>query len=86
VTLSASFHADQDTWVRLHDYGTRPAPILTLDSLDSSLTIGVFDSVPLADHLAFARKLADTTAAYLAALETYAAHCGHCPVPRKGMP
>jgi hypothetical protein len=83
VTLSASFHADRDTWVHLHDYGTRRAPILALDNPDSNMTISVFDSVPLADHLAFARKLADATAAYLTALETYAAHCGHRQVPRK---
>jgi hypothetical protein len=73
VTLSASFHADADTSVRLLDYGTERTPILVLDNPDSDVTISMFDTVPMADHLAFARKLADAATGYLAALERYAA-------------
>lgn len=72
MSASLSVHGDATTHVRIHDYGTARTPILALDGDGYSLTVSVFDSVPLADHLTFARELAAATAQYLTALETYA--------------
>ncbi|MDT3397202.1 hypothetical protein RKE29_11180 [Streptomyces sp. B1866] len=73
MTASLGFYATRATSVRLHVYGTTRAPILQLDGSDHSLAITAFDSLPVADHLAFARALAAATADYLTALLTYAA-------------
>jgi hypothetical protein len=73
VTISIGFYANQDTTVDLNDYGTKRPPLIELDNPGHWLTIGAFDTVPMADHLAFARKLADAATGYLAALERYAA-------------
>ncbi|GAQ58671.1 hypothetical protein [Streptomyces acidiscabies] len=72
VPASMSFHCDATTTVRVYDYGTKRTPILNLDIDGCTLSLSVFDSVPLADHLVFARRLADATARYLELLETYA--------------
>ncbi|MER7923880.1 hypothetical protein ABTY96_12265 [Streptomyces sp. NPDC096057] len=73
MTASMSFYADADTTVRLSEYGTNRAPILTLDGEDHSLSVSAFDRVPIADHLTFARDLAAACADYVKALEAYAA-------------
>jgi hypothetical protein len=67
-----AFYADADTSVRLSQYGTDGAPILTLDGKDHSLAVSAFDHVPAAVHIAFARELAAACAEYVKALETYA--------------
>lgn len=73
MPASMSIYGDATTRVHIHDYGTKRTPILALDGASYSLSVSVFDSVPLADHLAFARELADAATQYLTALETYAA-------------
>jgi hypothetical protein len=73
MSASMSFRPDSDADVICHDYGTQRTPILTLWAASVSLTISGSDNFPLADHVAFARDLAAKTAAYLAALERYAA-------------
>ncbi|MEU9247598.1 hypothetical protein [Streptomyces sp. NPDC048385] len=72
MTASMSFYADGDTTIRLNQYGTRRAPILTLYGEGHSLSVSAFDHVPVANHLAFARTLAIACAEYVTALETYA--------------
>jgi alkylation response protein AidB-like acyl-CoA dehydrogenase len=72
MPASMSFHGDASTWVHLHDYGTERLPILAIDGDGYYLTISVFDSRPIADHQAFAQKLAKAAAEYLAAVERYA--------------
>ncbi|MER5531896.1 hypothetical protein ABT075_46205 [Streptomyces sp. NPDC002677] len=72
MTASMSFYADADTSIRLNQYGTRRAPILTLDGENHSLSVSAFDRLPVADHLSFARALAIACAEYVTALETYA--------------
>ncbi|MHA6762102.1 hypothetical protein [Streptacidiphilus sp. PAMC 29251] len=64
-----SLYADANTLVDLNTYGTERTPILTLVEDRTHLSIGAHDRVPLADHLAFARSLADATARYVTALE-----------------
>ncbi|SNX61877.1 hypothetical protein SAMN06272735_3627 [Streptomyces sp. TLI_55] len=73
MSASMSFYGDASTWVHLHDYGTRRLPILAIDGDGYGLTISVFDSRPIADHQAFAEKLAQASADYLAAVQRYAA-------------
>jgi hypothetical protein len=73
VTVSLGFYADHSTTIDLHEFDAERAPLLDLGNPGQYLTIGAFDSVPIADHLAFARKLADATAGYLSALERFAA-------------
>lgn len=73
MPASMSFHGDASSRVRLHDYGTERLPILSLDGDGYSLSISVFDSRPIADHQAFAEKLAKAAADYLAAVQRYAA-------------
>ncbi|MFG2023629.1 hypothetical protein [Streptomyces sp. NPDC048825] len=73
MTATMSFYADAATNVHLSQYGTRRTPILTLNGDGHSLTVSVFDRVPIADHLAFARDLAAACTDYVKALETYAA-------------
>nr|WP_222109489.1 hypothetical protein [Streptomyces cupreus] len=68
-----AFYADRNTTIRLSKYGTERTPILTLDGEDHSLTVSVFDRVPIAEHLAFVRELSAACADYVKALETYAA-------------
>jgi hypothetical protein len=72
VTVSLGFHADAETRVHLNDYGTDRTPILALYNTGGSLLISTLDTMPLADHLAFARSLAGATAHYVAALERFA--------------
>ncbi|MER6128309.1 hypothetical protein ABT173_38220 [Streptomyces sp. NPDC001795] len=69
MTASMAFYADAATTVRLNRYGTRRAPILTLDGEGHSLAISAFDRIPIADHLSFARELASACAEYVKALE-----------------
>ncbi|MDT9699796.1 hypothetical protein [Streptomyces sp. P17] len=73
MTASMAFYADGNTTIRLSQYGTDRSPILTLDGADHSLSVSVFDRVPIAEHLAFARELSAACADYVTALETYAA-------------
>ncbi|MFJ5778621.1 hypothetical protein [Streptomyces sp. NPDC093094] len=73
MTASMAFYADGNTIVRLNQYGTVRTPILTLDGEGHSLSVSVFDRVPLDEHLAFARELSAACADYVRALETYAA-------------
>ncbi|MEV1085025.1 hypothetical protein AB0I98_43575 [Streptomyces sp. NPDC050211] len=73
MPASMSFHGDASSWVHLHDYGTERMPILAIDGDGYYLTISVFDSRPIADHQAFAERLAQTAADYLAAVQRYAA-------------
>ncbi|MEU3983860.1 hypothetical protein AB0F77_27915 [Streptomyces sp. NPDC026672] len=73
MTASMGFYADADTTVQLSQYGTKRAPILTLDGEGHSLAVSAFARVPIADHLAFARDLAAACADYVKALEIYAA-------------
>ncbi|MFG2855117.1 hypothetical protein ACGFZ9_31305 [Streptomyces mirabilis] len=73
MPASMSFHGDASTWVHLHDYGTERLPILAVDGDGYYLSISVFDSQPIADHQAFAEKLAKAAADYLAAVQRYAA-------------
>ncbi|MGW5634472.1 hypothetical protein [Streptomyces sp. NPDC003832] len=72
MTASMSFYADTRTTVRLSEYGTDNAPILTLVGEDHNLTVSAFSNIPIADHLSFARALAAACADYVKALETYA--------------
>ncbi|MHA6760658.1 hypothetical protein [Streptacidiphilus sp. PAMC 29251] len=67
-----SLHADANTRVDLNTYGTERTPILTLAEDRTHLSISTHDRGPLADHLAFARSLADATARYVTALEIFA--------------
>ncbi|MEY9871216.1 hypothetical protein ABH931_000681 [Streptacidiphilus sp. MAP12-33] len=71
--VSMSYHVDADTWVDLHAYGTERTPILGLTNIGQHLMISACGDLPLTDHLAFARQLADATARYVTAMETYAA-------------
>ncbi|MEV6651755.1 hypothetical protein [Streptomyces sp. NPDC051219] len=73
MTAAMGFYADASTSVRLSDYDAERPPILSLDGAGHSLLISAFDSVPIADHLAFARDLATAAADYVTALERYAA-------------
>ncbi|MEY9875990.1 hypothetical protein ABH931_005497 [Streptacidiphilus sp. MAP12-33] len=73
MTVHLGFYAAADTTVNLHDYGTERTPILSLGNIAEHLTISALDSIPLTDHLTFARHLAAAAADYLAALEMYAA-------------
>ncbi|GAA2246296.1 hypothetical protein GCM10010430_30390 [Kitasatospora cystarginea] len=73
MSASMSFHPEPNTYVTCHGYGNERTPILSLWSPSASLMISENDALPLADLLAFARELAAETAAYLAALELYAA-------------
>ncbi|MEY9965929.1 hypothetical protein ABIA33_003984 [Streptacidiphilus sp. MAP12-16] len=73
MSASMSFHADAESRVTCHTYGTDTPPILALDGPGHSLMISAFDKVPLSDHLTFARSLVDAITEYMAALEIYAA-------------
>ncbi|MFC4468863.1 hypothetical protein ACFPH6_30780 [Streptomyces xiangluensis] len=73
MSASMSFHGDASTWVHLHDYGTERLPILALDGDGHYLTISVFEGRPIAEHQAFAEKLAQAATDYLAAVQRYAA-------------
>ncbi|MBT2390138.1 hypothetical protein J7E87_12040 [Streptomyces sp. ISL-1] len=74
MTASMAFYADGSTTIRLADYGAERTPILMVDGVGHSLHISAFNSVPIADHLAFARELATAATEYVAALERYAAN------------
>jgi hypothetical protein len=73
VTVHLGFHVDAETRVHLNDYSTDRTPILALYTTGGSLLLSAHDTIPLPDHLAFARKPADAATGYLAAMERYAA-------------
>ncbi|MEV4613921.1 hypothetical protein AB0K43_15185 [Kitasatospora sp. NPDC049258] len=73
MSATMAFYPEPGSRVTCHDYGTERTPILNMWSAPVTLTLAGDDKLPLADHLAFARSLAAETAAYLAALERYAA-------------
>jgi hypothetical protein len=73
VTVHLGFHVDAETRVYLNDYGTDRTPILALYTTGGSLLLSAHDTMPLAEHVAFARRLADAATGYLAAMERYAA-------------
>lgn len=73
MTTSMAFYGGANTGVRLNEYDAKRPPILTLDDDGAWLSISAFESVPIADHLDFARSLASAAAEYVTALETYAA-------------
>ncbi|AZM47501.1 hypothetical protein DMB38_18410 [Streptomyces sp. WAC 06738] len=56
-----------------HTYGGERTPILALVADGTHLTIADGPTLPLEEHLRFARRLVDGAAAYLAAVEHYAA-------------
>ncbi|MEU9127892.1 hypothetical protein AB0D08_07235 [Kitasatospora sp. NPDC048540] len=73
MTASMSFSADGESRVSCHDYREERTPILAIWGGGVHLTLSARETTSLPDHLAFARSLVRETAAYLAALEHFAA-------------
>ena len=72
MPASMMFNPEPSTRVHVHDYGADHPPILALDGEDYALTISVFEGRSPSEHKAFAEKLAQTVAGYLAAVDRWA--------------